>query len=286
MKLTYILLIISAISAVSNGSHDRRCTSQCSTNWPYEISIATGLAIVDAFVTKMRANCENICNWGLPAKKKCYLCVNEITSIPRDEFRRKRFSNETEFRDKGVEYWATYYENMYGAELVNDPNTAVNTYVVRNSLYAPHVELPYVLRARIYPRHLRARDPRYPSGIEQYMINMGAFEDDDRGHLLASSLSGPTQLYNFAPQSSALNRNIGRTAWWKRNEDEIRRGLRSPGIGSYDVTIVMGYRLNESNRPFAFGFRAVPYDSMGNIIPGFDGDCYFDNDPNHIPSPC
>lgn len=104
------------------------------------------------------------------------------------------------------------------------------------------------------------------SDVEAHLANLdwyrggGQLENDERGHLLADSLGGSGDRYNFVPQSPLINRNaflsgnlIGEFCWFDV-EENIRNFLINGSDGVYvRWTIVVGYgHLPISRRPTHF----------------------------------
>ena len=84
---------------------------------------------------------------------------------------------------------------------------------------------------------------------------MSSLPGDEKGHLIASALGGPAQLYNMVPQSFYSNQHISKShvrtiiQHWHDLEDEIRKFV-SDGCGYVRLTVIPTY-VHLS----AFGFR-------------------------------
>ncbi|XP_059488170.1 uncharacterized protein LOC132203994 [Neocloeon triangulifer] len=139
-----------------------------------------------------------------------------------------------------------------------------------------NVPLTYFIRARITPRHRARREP-IPSMINRRMTNMNAEVGDERGHLLAASLGGPTVDFNFAPQSRLVNRNAGDgLSCWFALEQEIRSFLDGNPNSYVDWNLTISYgNLRVTRRPTAFSIRTRFYNN--GVMVRESGDMVFDN---------
>lgn len=192
--------------------------------------------------------------------------------------RGRRSFFECAVRSQGVEVLAQTYEQMFNARrhVINTPSVSVTSYV---AMRVPPIEqLPLVVRASIYPRHLNQGRENIPDFVSVRMDWMNSLPGDERGHLVAASLGGPTHDFNFVPQTSNVNRRYLGESYWYTIEGDIRRFLRSPNAGRVDWTVVLGYALTRSRRPTGFGLRFYEYDNANNLVHD-SGDCFFTNDP-------
>ena len=83
---------------------------------------------------------------------------------------------------------------------------------------------------------------------------------DDKGHLLASSLGGPLEDWNLAPQLRRLNRGDGSGVGWRNLENEIHTYLQKR-CGYVHWFLVVGYLHSGSRRPNSFVVQATFYDT-------------------------
>lgn len=78
------------------------------------------------------------------------------------------------------------------------------------------------------------------------MKRMSAQSKDEKGHLVASALGGPAQLYNMVPQAQYSNQHISKSgvrsiiAHWHEMEDEIRKFV-GDGCGIVQLTVIPSY---------------------------------------------
>lgn len=129
------------------------------------------------------------------------------------------------------------------------------------------VMLTVAMSAEIHYSNLQpAGRDTISSDVEAHLANLdwyrggGQLENDERGHLLADSLGGSGDRYNFVPQSPLINRNafirgnlVGEFCWYDV-EESIRNFLITGADGVYvRWTIVVGYgHLPISRRPTHF----------------------------------
>ncbi|OXA53602.1 hypothetical protein Fcan01_11032 [Folsomia candida] len=222
--------------------------------------------------------------------------VCQVDPHPRSWLKLARVDDEEVLREYGVENFATVLELTYANRIhPGDPDNPITEVTWE---WAPHrtgmnnVQLAYVIRATIRPEHLQNRTD-IPSWVTTRMRDMDYLPGrDERGHLVAASLGGPTTWYNFAPQTQTVNRNVGYGgqraggSWWFRIEEELRTFLRRPDVGYIDWVLVLTYGdLNLSRRPTGFGLILYMYDNNGNFVTN-SGDMFFDNDPDSPNSVC
>lgn len=129
------------------------------------------------------------------------------------------------------------------------------------------VMLTVAMSAEIHYSNLQpAGRDTISSDVETHLANLdwyrggGPLENDERGHLLADSLGGSGDRFNFVPQSPLINRNafirgnvVGEFCWYDV-EENIRNFLITGGDGVYvRWTLVVGYgHLPISRRPTHF----------------------------------
>lgn len=109
------------------------------------------------------------------------------------------------------------------------------------------------------------------------MRALEAIEKDEKGHILASQLCGPIDWYNLAPQTPAVNRNIGCAGHygWCNLENEIKRFLRSH-CGKVVIDVFLNYEDTESVRPKGFKVCAKYLDR--NYLATAEWVRYFNNE--------
>lgn len=99
---------------------------------------------------------------------------------------------------------------------------------------------------------------------ENQMKNMNAEKKDQKGHLVASSIGGPAEIWNLAPQTTKVNKGDKSGDGWSTLEDEVRKHLKIAG-NSVEWTVYVDYGdLPNSNRPTAF--TAVAKFSKGKEV--------------------
>lgn len=122
---------------------------------------------------------------------------------------------------------------------------------------------PRVLRAELYPRHVRlprAERGRIPEFIYANLRLLGMLQGDHAGHLIAFTLHGPDELYNFVPQMGRLNQGD-----YASQEQHIRRFLRDPNHqdAKVDMLVIPLYRDNET-RPRGIAMHVRYF--LGNTL--------------------
>lgn len=185
----------------------------------------------------------------------------------------------------GVLALAATYRRYYNEHIVNNQG-AVRSYI---TMRVPpiqglnDIDVPVFVHARVEARHLVDRT-NIPSAVTRRMIDMNAVRDqpdlpnDERGHLVAASLGGPNDVWNFVPQTPGANRRYGFYSHWYTFEGEIRDYIRRTG-GYVDLNILIAYGNVVSNRrPARFGVNIVFYEPNGNVHHD-TGDCVFTNNP-------
>ncbi|KOB72404.1 Uncharacterized protein OBRU01_07456 [Operophtera brumata] len=88
------------------------------------------------------------------------------------------------------------------------PILSVSTFrVAADANNARFIELTAAIRAEIHYSHMfQIRCPIVSAEVRAHLQQMNREDDDEAGHLLASSLGGSGLPYNFAPQSPMLKR--------------------------------------------------------------------------------
>ena len=191
-----------------------------------------------------------------------------------------RFSEDL-VREDGVERLARSFRMLYNNTVITSgPITSIVTVTVSpNNNEIVNKKLPLVIRATLRRQFLNnVREP-IPAFIEHQMLLMNRNPNDERGHLLASSLGGPMHEYNFAPQTPIVNRNFGGESYWYHIEGNIRDTLSRNDVDHIDWTLVVIYDdLMYNRRPIGFGLRYLVYNDQ-NVTLRDTGDMYFSNDP-------
>lgn len=208
--------------------------------------------------------------------------------------RHRRYLGVLNYDD--VEVMAGLLEQNYPTFTLNDQNNPINSYTLQQAppqSNAPSTsrgqiaELPLVVRANIYPRHLRTTERRpIPGPINKKMKLMNKHQSDEAGHIVADSLGGPSEEYNFVPQTPSLNRNEGSTlssdripfVSWFSYEEHMREFLREPDAGHIQFTAVIIYgNLLDTRRPVQIGLRLRYYD-INNTFVDDSLNCFFSNE--------
>ncbi|CAO1373982.1 unnamed protein product [Diamesa hyperborea] len=142
-----------------------------------------------------------------------------------------------------------------------------------------NTRLPLVIRATLRKKYFNNVREEIPYYIEHQMRYMDKnSSSDETGQLLASSLGGPMQGYNFAPQNRIVNKNSDGESYWYHIEEKIRETLRDDNVMYIDWTLIVVYDdLQVHKRPIGFGLKYIVYDIENNPIHD-TGDMYFSNE--------
>ncbi|CAO1372276.1 unnamed protein product [Diamesa tonsa] len=142
-----------------------------------------------------------------------------------------------------------------------------------------NTRLPLVIRATLRKKYFNNVREEIPYYIEHQMRYMDKnSSSDETGQLLASSLGGPMQGYNFAPQNRIVNKNSDGESYWYHIEEKIRETLRDDNVMYIDWTLIVVYDdLQVHKRPIGFGLKYIVYNIENNPIHD-TGDMYFSND--------
>lgn len=184
----------------------------------------------------------------------------------------------------GVEGIAEAYRTTYNETTFNPPPqsnfpvTSVVTMAVPARLPGATVQIPLAITARLRRANANNTREAIPTFVEQQMIEMDRHRDDERGHLLAASLGGPSHDYNFAPQTTIVNRNYGGHSFWYEVEQAIHATLVEDTTSHVDWQLVVIYgNILVSRRPIGFGIRFREYDFFNHQIHD-SGNMFFSND--------
>lgn len=256
--------------------------------------------------------------------KKCYLNPDPSSEISKISHNLKNALQTGEYKQNGykvcklrykryltftspvdVEAVARYYEDNFptvpvrhlGPQIItNDQNPVLSFTVlpVINSFGSNQINLPLSIRAVITNHTIRppGTRERFTAEINEHFQNMNPVANDERGHIIASRLGGPTEAYNIFPQSSTHNH--GRLSRWWYMEADLANFIRRNPTGYIEYTAILSYDLNnaaQGYRPTAIAIRVRFYnangqlcDVNGNPISYLNNvleNMYFTNDPNH-----
>ncbi|XP_049314290.1 uncharacterized protein LOC125778850 isoform X2 [Bactrocera dorsalis] len=171
--------------------------------------------------------------------------------------------------------------DLITAYLPIESGYAVDSYTTMtapaNQNHAQPIDLTVTMKATLtYAKAQHLREPIQTS-ITERMEEMDWYRggnkntNDERGHLLANSLGGPSLPWNFVPQSPSVNRGVeirGVTTYcWFDLEADIRRILRQNPDHIIVWTIVVRYGgLPASRRPTLFLISVRHLDSDYRFI--------------------
>lgn len=213
-----------------------------------------------------------------------YLCKNEIRI--HTELRKKRYIDEYPYSQSLTNVIALR-RTMPNVDITNypDPNNPFEyageiRVQFRNS--GSTLSIPYFVRAVIRPNHLRRPGQRetIPSAIHRHLEYMNRDENDEAGHLLASSLGGITTHTNFIPMAIRLNRSYGGHSRWREIEQENYNFLNTNPLSSIEWNLAVVYVPNFTNlRPLGVCLQFTRF--INNVIFFESGDICFDNDPTY-----
>lgn len=159
-------------------------------------------------------------------------------------------------------HFNTFYPNP-------DPAHPVDWYTTfeapANANHPDPIVLTVAMRATIRPAHVAQGRQRIRPEVQQHLAEMDWYrggtqiENDERGHLLADSLGGSGDVYNFVPQSPFTNRaaapagSLVEAFCWFDLEAQIRSYLRLSVDNYVRWTITVAYgHLPASRRPTGF----------------------------------
>ncbi|CAH0551543.1 unnamed protein product [Brassicogethes aeneus] len=196
--------------------------------------------------------------------------------------RTKRQNNNGTGGLNSIEEYANYIENddnKFNTMTFSNSDFAlrsVSTYEVSaDANHASPIGLTASMRAEIHYTHMAVRrDPIITSNVREHLRQMDRENDDEAGHLLASSLGGPGVSYNFVPQSSMVNRAVNVAGvvipqpGWYEVEAMLRDYLTEVnGSGHIQWTLVVLYSLlPNSRRPTDFLLSIRFYDNHHNLV--------------------
>lgn len=146
-----------------------------------------------------------------------------------------------------------------------DPNNPIKR--VEYTVGANNVKLVKKLHAEIRASHYKKNDRHSftKSGEPERIFRATSAPGDERGHLVASMFSGPTEWYNLSAQSKRVNRNVG-SRWlitdWYGCEAEVRDFLEGGEnrCVSWDVDVNYGDAARP-NRPKSYRLRINYYEN-------------------------
>jgi hypothetical protein len=88
---------------------------------------------------------------------------------------------------------------------------------------------------------------------------------DDRGHLIASCLGGPAELWNLLPQAVNVNRGNGNWGNWRTVENHIRNWLRQAACNFVEWNLEISYPTT-TRRPKIFSLHVIYYMEVFNVL--------------------
>lgn len=207
---------------------------------------------------------------------------HRLSGFKKCNRRYPRELTDDEIRDIDVEMFADQFAANYNTTTFssgsNFPIRSAVTMTVPSHNQGV-VRIPLAIRARLTRANINGAREAIPNFVEQQMIEMDRYPNDERGHLLAASLGGPSHDYNFAPQSTIVNRNYGGPSYWYEIEQNLRKALNEDTTAYIDWTVIVVYDdLLVTRRPLGFGLHFVEYAENGIVILD-GGHMYFSNDP-------
>lgn len=142
---------------------------------------------------------------------------------------------------------------------------------------------PSYIVANIRHGHVSQARPRITDGVTNFLRNnMGLISGtDERGHLLAHSIGGPSnETFNFIPQTRLLNRGTG--SIWRSFEDRIPRFLNDDQQEQVRWQLAVIYDTSNAISPYRPIGVCIQFDEIsGNNRAVFESEeVCFSNDPN------
>ncbi|KAG5879221.1 hypothetical protein JTB14_026719 [Gonioctena quinquepunctata] len=155
-----------------------------------------------------------------------------------------------------------------------NPLRSVSTFrVLADANHNRDIELTAAMRAEIHYNHMPPVRDTISSEVHDHLRQMDRQNDDEAGHLLASSLGGSGATFNFAPQSPMLNRaaNVPTSVipqpGWYDVEEMLREYLIEMNSGYIRWNLAPQYSLlPNSRRPTAFLLSIRFYDDHDNLV--------------------
>lgn len=126
------------------------------------------------------------------------------------------------------------------------------------------VKVPTWLETNIYTAFSSRTEFRGSSWAKRFNLMQGVAGVDARGHLLASSLGGKAEDWNFAPQRKEINNGDGSGEGWKSLELRILKHLRKNSCNYVYWHQSIDY--STSPRPDAFTVVADFYETLNKQI--------------------
>lgn len=186
-----------------------------------------------------------------------FLYASSAYSDPVKTLRRKRA------RERAIDFSAHHdvtkmvliAERDFTKHTFTQTNRPTITYTIETK---GGVEILHSLTATLTKKNIPAPGspgPSHKNGFEKRMSDLSKKEKDELGHVLAHSLGGPNELFNFVPQHSRTNRNLNKTedeySYWNQTEGLIRYYLIDSTVKEIVWKAIMMYdgSLNdEKNR--------------------------------------
>uniref|UniRef100_A0A034V5B1 Uncharacterized protein n=1 Tax=Bactrocera dorsalis TaxID=27457 RepID=A0A034V5B1_BACDO len=162
-------------------------------------------------------------------------------------------------------------DDYYVTVKVNDPKTALKSYSLLKK--GATIDLTVAMNAEIYQKHLTSEKSADSQAVRDHVRKLEQDENDEIGHLLAPSLGGTLQPYNFVPQSPMINRKLlvagnsiraPQRGWF--DVERLIRNYVTETAGHVGWHLVISYgNLANSLRPTEFWLLVKFYDADGKL---------------------
>lgn len=146
------------------------------------------------------------------------------------------------------------YDQKNKKYVVSNNNSPIKSYGIRmvdtgTNGNKEQVTLPIFVEADIRARHRKSSQrPGIPSKITKNLQQMQLIDEiDHRGHILAYSLGGPNEIYNFVPMAKKVN--CGPDSLWREIEREISKFLKTHKDGHVEWRFIAHYDIKSKLRP-------------------------------------
>lgn len=154
----------------------------------------------------------------------------------------------------GSVYTKATHTGPYGAPITYTYETVGGVQILRT--------MSATLRKNTIPEKNFKR-PGHPRGIDNRMRDLNKQPNDEKGHLLALSLGGANELFNYVPQDQTVNSGKGTTehnySFWKSTEENIRKLLLDGDRVQFSWKAVVFYpedlTVPANRRPCGFGMH-------------------------------
>lgn len=162
-------------------------------------------------------------------------------------------------------------DDYYVTVKVNDRKTAIKSYSKLKK--GSTIDLTVSMNAEIHHKHLTSEKSPEPQAVLEHLQKLERDKNDEAGHLLAPSLGGTLQAYNFVPLSPMINRKLllsgnsirAPQRGWFDVEGLIHNYVaETGGYVGWDLVISYG-NLANSLRPTEFWLLVKLYDATGKL---------------------